>query len=338
MGMIRDFFALPMVRRVVVLLLLVVLLFSIRSMLNMILLLFLVTYVMDRFQGYLTRRISRLFPIHPNVVSILLYLIIVSAMVIGISKYVPQIAAQIVEMFNTIVKFLNSNQGDPVADKLAEMLNKIDYNTYLDQAKFYIAKLGKWLEIVLIVIILSLFFLLQKTKVANFTRKFKTSKIGWIYDELEYFSKKFMASFGKVIEVQLIIAVFNTVFTMLGLWILGFPYLFALGVMVLLLSLIPVAGVIVSFIPIGLIGYQTGGLTLVIWTIVMIILIHALETYLLNPRLMASKTKLPMFYTFVVLVFSQHFFGIWGLIIGIPIFMFLLDLLDVSPTDEKPHA
>ncbi|MCC3374298.1 AI-2E family transporter [Cohnella sp. REN36] len=335
MGMIRELFTSPMARRVTVLLLFVLFLYSIKDMLNMLLLLFLVTFVMNSLQRFLTKKINKLFPIPPNVVTILLYVIIVTAMVVGITNYVPKIITQISEMINNIIRFLNSNEGDQVAAQLSEVLNKVDYKTYVDQALHYISKLGKWLEIILIVIILSLFFLLQKTQVGLFTRKFKKSKIGWIYDELEYFGQKFVASFGKVIEVQLIIAVFNTALTMLGLWILGFPYLFALSVLVLVLSLIPVAGVVLSFIPIGLIGYQSGGWTLVIWTIVMILLIHAVETYLLNPRLMAHKTKLPMFYTFVILVFSQHFFGIWGLIIGIPIFMFLMDILDVDPGDGK---
>ena len=45
---------------------------------------------------------------------------------------------------------------------------------------------------------------------------------------------------------------------------------------------------------------------------------------------MSAKTNLPVFYTFMILIFSEHFLGIWGLIIGIPIFIFLLDVLDVN--------
>lgn len=336
MGMIREFFALPTVRRIIVLVILVLILFSIRDMLNMLLLLFLVTYVMNRLQVYLTSKISKVVRIHPNVISILLYLIIIAGMILGISRYVPQIVNQIVELTNNIINFLNSNKDNEIAARLTDALNEIKYENYVDQALEYIKKLGQLLEVVLIVILLSLFFLLQKKQVAQFTAKFKTSKIGWIAGELEFFGKKFMSSFGKVIEVQLMIAVFNTAMTMIGLWILGFPYLFALSVMVLILSLIPVVGVVISFIPITLIGYQTGGWTLVIWTIVMILIIHAMETYLLNPRMMAHKTKLPMFYTFVVLVFSQHFFGTWGLIIGIPVFMFLLDILEVDASGSVP--
>ncbi|SIG07879.1 Domain of uncharacterised function DUF20 [Mycobacteroides abscessus subsp. abscessus] len=50
---------------------------------------------------------------------------------------------------------------------------------------------------------------------------------------------------------------------------------------------------------------------------------------------MSSKTELPVFYTFIVLIFSEHFFGIWGLIVGIPVFMFLLDILGVKEIAPK---
>lgn len=142
-----------------------------------------------------------------------------------------------------------------------------------------------------------------------------------------------------MLEVQLMIAVINTVLTIAGLWIMGFPYLFALTIMVFMLSLVPVAGVVVSFIPIAIIGYQIGGNTTVIWVIVLVLVIHALETYFLNPRLYANKTNLPMFYSFFILILSEHYMGIWGLLIGIPIFMFMLDVLKVEQvgSSSDPH-
>jgi predicted PurR-regulated permease PerM len=67
----------------------------------------------------------------------------------------------------------------------------------------------------------------------------------------------------------------------------------------------------------------------------MIAVVHAIEAYILNPKLMSSKTNLPVFYTFVVLIFSEHFFGVWGLILGIPVFVFILDVLGVYNLSEK---
>ncbi|MEE5730434.1 AI-2E family transporter, partial [Streptococcus pneumoniae] len=72
-----------------------------------------------------------------------------------------------------------------------------------------------------------------------------------------------------------------------------------------------------------------------LYIVLVIFAIHAIETYFLNPKLMSAKTELPIFFTFTVLIFSEHFFGIWGLIIGIPIFVFLLDILDVTNKEDR---
>ena len=69
----------------------------------------------------------------------------------------------------------------------------------------------------------------------------------------------------------------------------------------------------------------------------MIAIIHSLESYILNPKFMSAKTNLPAFFTFMVLLFSEHFLGIWGLIIGIPIFIFLLDMLDIHEDNNEEN-
>jgi predicted PurR-regulated permease PerM len=51
---------------------------------------------------------------------------------------------------------------------------------------------------------------------------------------------------------------------------------------------------------------------------------------------MSNKTHLPIFYTFLILLISEHFFGVWGLIVGVPVFMFLLDVLEVPVEDISP--
>jgi predicted PurR-regulated permease PerM len=48
---------------------------------------------------------------------------------------------------------------------------------------------------------------------------------------------------------------------------------------------------------------------------------------------MAAKTELPVFIIFIILLVSEHFMGVWGLLLGIPLFMFLLDLLNIKASD-----
>ena len=103
----------------------------------------------------------------------------------------------------------------------------------------------------------------------------------------------------------------------------------------LYLSLVPVAGVLISMIPLTLLGFASGGLIRVVWIIVLVILIHAFESYFLHPRLMADRTDLPVFVTFITLIIMESLLGAWGLIIGIPIVSFFLDILGVQNSEPR---
>lgn len=213
---------------------------------------------------------------------------------------------------------------------LMPALEKLDMQGLVKSSLDFLTVVKNWGFNLFLALILSLFFLLGKDNVIAFTAQFRGSKLSWLYTEIEYFSKKFITTFGKVIETQLLIALINSILTTIALWIMGFPNLIGLALLIFVLGLIPVAGVVISLIPLSAIAFSIGGLHTVVYLLIFIALIHALEAYVLNPRLMASKTHLPIFYTFVVLIFSEHFFGVWGLIVGIPSFVFLLDILEVK--------
>ena len=170
----------------------------------------------------------------------------------------------------------------------------------------------------------------------EFSHTFLQSRhLSWLFEDVAYFGNKFVNTFGVVLEAQFFIALCKTAMTMICLIIMKMPQIIALGLMVFILSLIPVAGVIISLIPLSLVAYSVGGLRYVIYIFIVIMIIHAIEAYILNPKFMASKTELPIFYTFVVLLVGEHFLGTWGLIVGVPIFTFLLDILGVKSVKKK---
>jgi len=63
------------------------------------------------------------------------------------------------------------------------------------------------------------------------------------------------------------------------------------------------------------------------------VIIHTMEAYVIAPKLLSDKMKLPIFIVICVLIICEHYFKIWGLIVGIPIFVFIVDLLGVDPKD-----
>ncbi|MBE3569405.1 MAG: AI-2E family transporter [Bacillales bacterium] len=317
-------------RRIVILAIIVFFLYLVRSMMNVILLTFIFTFLMDR----LEKMVSRFIRINRKITVILLYTIVVGLLLYGIVRYLPIIVAEITQLVKQITEFYMRPQHNVILNYLVDVLKEKQISSYLQQGVTFLLKyftdISQIVLQVLIAIILSLFFLLEKERLIQFTRKFKHSKLSMFYDEIEFFGRKFVRTFGKVIEAQFVIAIVNTILSTTGLWIMGFPQLFGLAIMILFLGFIPVAGMIISLIPLSIIAYSIGGYIKVLYVLIMVAVVHAVEAYLLNPKLMSSKTNLPVFYTFMVLIFSEQFFGVWGLILGIPIFVFLLDVLEVT--------
>ena len=194
----------------------------------------------------------------------------------------------------------------------------------------YLASIGTMGMTFIMALLLSFFFTIDKDDLFKFSKSFLKGPYSWFFNDVYYFAKIFINSFGVVLETQFIIALINTAITTTILACMKMPQLFSLALLIFFMSMIPVAGVIISAIPMMLIGYTVGGVKYIIYIIIMLCVVHALEAYVLNPKLMSSRTELPIFYTFVVLYVSEHLFGIWGLIVGIPVFTFLLDILGVK--------
>jgi len=317
-------------KRFVIFGLLILGIYLLRSMVNLMLFTFILSFLMDRLEKIISKKI----PIKRNIIVSLLYLITISLLSYGFIKYLPMLIEEITALVRQLMDFYSQPHDNAVLDYIVKAIQARDIDSYLEQGLgvivVYFTTISHFSIQFLLAIILSFFFLLEKPRLIKYKENFKTSKIAAFYNEIAFFGKKFVLTFGKVLEAQFIIALVNCVLTTIGLWILGFPQLLGLSIMVFLFGLIPVAGVVISLIPLLTIGYTIGGYMYIIILIIFICIIHALEAYVLNPKLMSSKTDLPVFFTFIVLIFSEHFFGVWGLILGIPVFVFLLDILQVQ--------
>lgn len=322
------------VKRIMIFALIVLILYSMRSMMNLILLTFIFSYLMNRLIEFTAKRL----PINRKLLVLFMYTIIVGVLTYGLVKYLPILTQEISQLIKQVTAFYTQPHENTVIKYIETIISKNQIVAYLENGFSFLIKsftdISKTSIQVMIALVLSLFFLLEKPRLQKFTSKFKNSKLAPFYFEIEFFGKKFTRTFGKVIEVQFMIALVNCILTMAALVIMDFPQIFVLAIMVFFLGLIPVAGVIISLVPLCLIAYSIGGLIKVVYIVAAIMIIHAVEAYVLNPKLMSAKTDLPVFYTFIVLIFSQNFFGVWGLIIGIPVFVFLLDVLEVTGKEK----
>lgn len=327
-------------RRFTVLALLIWVLYLVRGMLSAILLTFIFTYIVVHWVRFVQRWLPKL----PSLLVVLVtYAVLIAAVYFAVTKYLPLLITQIIKMVNSVLKFYQSQDGSWL---IKQLNHYISAKTVTAQVKHGInlafstlTSLTKMAVTFFMSFILSFFYTIELKQMYSFSRLFLTSELfSWLFEDIYFFGKKFVNTFGVVLEAQFFIALCNTALTTICLMFMHMPQILALALMVFVFSLVPVAGVIISLIPLSMVGYSVGGIRDVIYIIVMIIAIHALESYVLNPKFMSSRTELPIFYTFVVLMVSEKLFGTWGLIVGVPIFTFLLDIMGVKSIGDQKQS
>lgn len=312
------------------------------SMLDLVLLTFIFTFIFYQLSGLIQKRDKRILPITiPDpVVIVILYILFVTVLVLLSLKLTPVVVTQISEVFKIVATFDVNTLKNTLDPRIFEILTQIDFNKYFAEAGVLVAsqatRIGGFGLTLFISLILSILLLLEKKTIQKFGKHLEESKLSTIYQYFIYFGGSFANSFGKVMQVQVTIAFINMILSGIVLSLLGFPQIIGLAVMIFALGLIPVAGVIISFLPLAIIAFNIGGLWKVVAVIIMILGIHTLEAYILNPKLMSQKTKLPVCFVFIVLILGEHYLGTWGLLIGVPIFIFLMDIMEVK-YDIKPN-
>ncbi|HET8539492.1 MAG TPA: AI-2E family transporter [Anaeromyxobacter sp.] len=122
-----------------------------------------------------------------------------------------------------------------------------------------------------------------------------------------------------VVRGQLTIMIVNGVLTFVGLLILRIPFAFALSALATLLYVVPFFGTIISSVPIVLLALTAGGLGKGLLALAWILVIHALESYVLNPKIMGDATRIHPVLIVLALVIGERTAGIVGALLAVPV-------------------
>ena len=311
------------------------------SMMNLVLLTFILCFVFYSLLNKIQRKLVKNFncTIPDGIILTILYVVAIVILVIVSVVFMPNVITQFGEIATIFLNIDINAVKKSLDPRLVTIVSHIDFNAYLQQAGSWVAlivtKIGYFSVSLFVSIILSFVILIEKNKISVFGKNMGNSKLSFMYEYFRYFGTNFAQTFGKVMKVQITIAVVNSILSMIMLTILGFPGILGLGTMILVLGLIPVAGVVISLIPISVIAFSIGGLFQVLQVLVMIVILHGIETYILNPKLMSARTRLPVCFVFIILLVADHYLGVWGLLIGVPIFVFLMSVFKVEYKGEN---
>ena len=321
--------------RIVTIVVLAILLITIWFILDIAIVTFILTFVFYHLHKYAMRGLAKTpVKLPSGIVLLLIYLIVLGLFVLFTVHNAPIIMRQISEIAGALSRFDLEKVVADIDPNFEWLASNIDLGTYLGRAADAImgglASFGTAALNFLLSLLFSFLFILERHKIGAIGETIKTSRIAFIYRYLLLFASSFCYTFGKVMKVQVVIAAINCAISMVYLTISGFPNIMVLGIMIFILGLIPVAGVFISLVPLCIIAFNLGGAIKIVEVLIMIAIIHSIEAYFLNPKLMSYRTSLPVSIVFVVLIISQRYLGAWGLLIGVPIFIYILNVLNID--------
>jgi predicted PurR-regulated permease PerM len=152
------------------------------------------------------------------------------------------------------------------------------------------------------------------------------------------------AGLSGVVRGQLTIMLVNGLLTLVGLLVLKIKFAWALAFLATILYVIPLFGTFISSIPIVLLALGSGGPSQALLALGWILGVHALEGYVLNPKIMGDAARIHPVLIVLALVVGERSAGIAGALLAAPVmsvfvavFRFLhrkLDELDARAADQ----
>jgi predicted PurR-regulated permease PerM len=342
---------------------LVVILFLLRHMFPIFFLTFVLSYIANTAVNALTRRIGRR---RLNVVIVyLFFLAILSGLLLLV---VPRVLSETRNIARQYIATESARQtaGESVVRREArEVVDQViigisgpeqfeefrtsdAYGVIVDridtQLKKVSAKAGAHLTTIanvaiasvlqfLLAILISFVLIWDLPATTERMRRFSKGRTAEIYAEITPGLVAFGRTLGRAFEAQSVVAVVNAVLSVAVFLLLGLPSIVLLGTIVFICSYIPIVGMVLSTIPAAVLALKIGGMGHVAWLIVGIAVMHAVEAYMLNPLIYGRHLKLHPVAVLLILLIAEHLFGLWGLILGVPVAAFVLKYVIEGESD-----
>ena len=170
------------------------------------------------------------------------------------------------------------------------------------------------------VLMVSAFLLVDTASIRAFFRSLVPVQWRGGFDELLAGVDEKLAG---VVRGQIVICLINGVLTLLGLLLFKVKFALILAIGATVLSFIPIFGTVISTIPIVLVALSQSFATATA-ALFWVLGIHAVEAYLLNPKVMGSAARIhPVLVAFALLA-GERTFGFVGALFAVPVASVLL--------------
>ena len=250
-------------------------------------------------------------------------------------------AEQLLSSLPDLVSQLETQLGNVPA--LQSLLQQPSVDTLANRATEIVTQLSNTLSAtigalsnVLLVIVAGIFF-------AASPKLYRQDLIRLVPTAARERAQRLIGQLGATLRIwllgQLLAMTLVGVLTFLGTWLIGLPYPLVLGVSAGLLDFIPFLGPVLAAVPAVLLALSSGGLSTVLWALVVYIVVQQLEGNLFQPLIQERAVSIPPALLVLSLVAFGTLFGLLGLLVATPLLAIIIVLvreLYVKRLEEAP--
>lgn len=237
---------------------------------------------------------------------------------------------------NTDMQVKLRQYNDKEAELLITSLMNYQMGKVREQLPVMINHLYHATATMLLALLFSFLILFDSARLGEQMKSLDNSRLRHFYQQTAQPVIRFTYVVGRAIQAQAMIACVNTLLTFVGLLALDIPSIALLSLIVFVCSFIPVLGVFISTTPMVLVALNDNGLALAVGVVIMIAIIHVIEAYVLNPMIYGKHLKLNPVLVLIILLIAYHGFGLWGMILGVPVaHYFIHDVFGVPLWDAQ---
>ena len=267
----------------------------------------------------------------------IIFVIIAVLLIIGLAVAIPNLQRQVVIFSQNVPSYLED--ADRVIDDLVTKRLPDDFRPQLEQvlaqfstqatawASNISSKAVNWVSalisgtsqviVALIIMPFMLFYLLRDGKgLRDYITQFLPNKlrepVGKVLSDVNQ-------QLANYVRGQITVAVIVAIMFIIFFKIIGLRYAVALGVTAGVLNLVPYLGSFLAMLPALVLGLIAGPVML-LKVIIVFIVEQTIEGRFVSPLILGSQLNIHPITILFVLLTSGSMFGIWGVLLGIPIY------------------
>ena len=267
----------------------------------------------------------------------IIFIIIAILLIIGLAIAIPNLQRQVVIFAQNVPSYLED--ADRVIDDLVTKRLPDDFRPQLEQvlanfstqatawASNISSKAVNWVSalisgtsqviVALIIMPFMLFYLLRDGKgLRDYITQFLPNKlrepVGKVLSEVNQ-------QLSNYVRGQITVAVIVAIMFIIFFKIIGLRYAVTLGITAGFLNLVPYLGSFLAMIPALVLGLIAGPVML-LKVIIVFIVEQTIEGRFVSPLILGSQLNIHPITILFVLLTSGSMFGIWGVLLGIPIY------------------